>query len=620
MLEGFLKLGLSVPYFDIADAEGNGRIICDCVKKSYSEGTELLIFPELCLCTATCGDLFYNQTLITDCRTALESILNETKDMEIIFVIGLPYEYRGGLYNFSAVIYKGRVLGFVPRRNHDTDLPMSRWFDEWRYEGCTVSHGGHKIPVCSDTTFVCGELRFFIGDGCDEVPEQVNLVIEQTSSLSLLGRERYIRSKAYRDSVDKSCVYAYISAGAYESTGLGLFSGSMAVFENGQSLAEDFENSLESRHVYCDADIEGMNCIKIKDKRCRSSRVCSAIEVNIEPFSNPNYKSLLRKIPKTPFVPKEGFERRLDEIASIQVCSLAGRLKHANVLCPVVGVSGGLDSALTLMVCVCAVKELGQPASQTVGVTMPGMGTTEHTRTAADRLMEALGVTSLEISIKEACMQHYGMVGIPTEDRSTAFENVQARERTQILMSIANVRNGMVIGTCDMSEIALGWATYGGDQMSMYNVNNSIPKSLVRRMVKHFGKKLGVDDDIIRVILNMPVSPELLPAEGNHITQRTEEILGSYDLHDFFIYYFVKYGFSRERIRFLAKKAFDGEYTDEYIDTCLDTFFSRLVSQQFKRSASPDGVKVGSVSVGSFDLVLPSDMSKSAFSRTDNKI
>lgn len=614
MLQGFLRLGVSVPYLDIADAYGNGKIICECVNKAFDEGAELLVFPELCLSTATCGDLFLNRTLISDCRKSLESILNSTKDKEIIFIIGLPYEYRGSLYNFSAVIFRGRVLGFVPRMNYDSDLPMSRWFNEWKYGDCTISFGGSEVPVCAEATFICGELSFFINGENGKVPGCVNLIVDQTASLSLTGRDEYIRAKAYKASADKSCVYVYASAGAYESTGFGLFSGSIAVFENGQSLAEDFDNSLDNKQILCDVDIEGMNCIKNKAKcSVRNCMPASSSEIFIQPFSNPNFKNLSREISKVPFLPKKDFEKRLDKIASIQVFSLAGRLKHANVLCPVVGVSGGLDSALTLMVCVSAMKVLGLPASQTIGVTMPGMGTTGHTKSAADMLMNALGVTPLEISIKDACVQHYGMVGISTDDRSTAFENVQARERTQVLMSIANIKNGIVIGTCDMSEIALGWATYGGDQMSMFNVNNSIPKTLVRKMVGHYGKNLNVPDEIISAILNMPVSPELLPAEGNHITQRTEEILGSYDLHDFFIYYFVKYGFSREKIGFLAKEAFKNDCDEEYIDTCLDTFFTRLVTQQFKRSASPDGVKTGSVSLGRGDLVLPSDMSKSTF-------
>lgn len=615
MLHGFLKLGFSVPYLDIADPIGNGRIICDIVNKSYEQGVELLVFPELCLSLATCSDLFYNRTLTDRCISSLEDILSKTKLLDIICIVGLPYEYRGRLFNFSAVIFKGRVLGFIPRRSAGSDLMFSRWFDIWPYEDCYIDFAGQKVPVGDNMTFVCDSLRFFIGESDGGTPPDVNLVINPSSSLSIVGRNDYIRSSVYKGSVDKSCAYAFISSGACESTGFGLFSGAVAVCENGVMLLESFENSLEDKFLVCDIDIDGMN--RVKNKKASSYDIADrvrSVEVTVEHFSNPNYCCLTRKISATPFVPEHNCEQRFKEIADIQSFSLASRMKHANVLCPVVGVSGGLDSALAVMVCVSAVGILGLPASQVVGVTMPGMGTTSHTKSAAKELMEAMKITSLEISIKDACVQHYNNVGISLDDRSTAFENVQARERTQILMSVANIRNGMVVGTCDMSEIALGWATYGGDQMSMFNVNNSIPKTLVRCMVKFFGEKLSVPESIINSILDMPVSPELLPAEGNHITQRTEEIIGKYDLHDFFIYYFIKYGFTKEKIVFLAKNAFKDIYDEEYIRTCLDTFFSRMVSQQFKRSASPDGIRVGTVSLGRYDLILPSDMSKSTFS------
>ena len=622
MRQGFVKAAAVTPKIKVADTKYNAELILDMMKESTRQGAKIVVFPELCLTGYTCQDLFLQERLLQGAKDALMKLVKESASLDAIFFVGLPFEILGKLYNVAAVFSHGEVLGLVPK----SYLPNYNEFYEARHfvsgaELATevVLPDGSCVPADRDLLFVCEQMpKLRIGvELCEDLwtpnPPSIShalagasVLVNLSASNELTGKDSYRRELVSGQSARLLAGYIYASAGEGESTQDLVFSGHNIIAENGQILAESkrFGHGI----LYSEIDVE-----RLCAQRRRMTTFVTEDQTHTEILFSLKIEEtkLTRFIDPAPFVPtdRQNREKRCDEILMIQAMGLKKRLEHTGANA-VVGISGGLDSTLALLVTVRAFDLCGRDHKGITAVTMPGFGTTDRTYDNAVKLIQSLGAEFVEVDICQSVNVHFSDIGQDPSVHDVTYENSQARERTQILMDIANKKNALVIGTGDLSELALGWATYNGDHMSMYAVNASVPKTLVRHLVRYYAdtcedKQLS---DTLYDVLDTPVSPELLPPEDGKISQKTEDLVGPYELHDFFLYYMLRQGFSPAKIYRLAKIAFAGTYEDAFILKWLKTFCRRFFAQQFKRSCLPDGPKVGSVAVSPRgDLRMPSD-------------
>ena len=614
---GFVKVAAAVPHVQVADCFYNIDKIEDLMREASEKGVQIIAFPELSVTAYTCLDLFAQQTLVNGAEAALIQLINNTADLDILTIVGVPLRTENRLINAAVVFQKGVIRGVVPK----TYLPNYKEFQEQRWftsatelRESTISIGKEEYPLGSRLLFRSGRLSVGI-EICEDlwvpVPpssllamEGANIIFNLSASNELIGKHAYLRSLICQQSARCMAGYVYASSGFGESSTDLVFAGNGIIAENGNLLAESPRFTMEEQLVISEIDIETLQ----NDRQVNTSFMYGASGLLKEKaqavdfqLRTPNGFSLTRPVDPHPFTPSgDALKERCEEIFHIQVAGLAKRLVHTHAQTAVVGISGGLDSTLALLVTVMTFDALKMPREQIIGLTMPGFGTTDRTYTNACDLIRSLGVTLKEISIKEACLQHFHDIGHDPSVHDVTYENSQARERTQLLMDIANRKNGLVIGTGDLSELALGWATYNGDHMSMYGVNGSIPKTLVKYLVEWVANN-KVDNASRLTLLDIvdtPISPELIPADENgNIKQKTEDLVGPYELHDFFLYHFLRFGSHPSKIYFLAQKAFAGIYDNATGKKWLYTFFRRFFQQQFKRSCLPDGPKVGSVSL-----------------------
>lgn len=620
---GFVKVAAVTPKIRVADTAYNADVICEELERAAKQGAKVIVLPELGVTGYTCGDLFLQEKLLRGARDAVSKIADFTADLDAIVFAGLPFEYRGRLYNVAAAIHRGELLGIVPK----TSLPNYNEFYEARHFTPAAKQtvwiewaDGKRVPMGRELLFCCRELpELVIGvEICEDLwmpqPPSIrharngaSLIVNLSASDETTGKDVYRRELVSGQSARLICGYIYASAGEGESTQDVVYSGHNLIAENGHIMAEAARFCNQT--VYAEIDVQ-----RIAAERRRMTTF-EMLEEDYQriPFSlTVEETQLTRTVDPMPFVPKDADSRkkRCEEILAIQSMGLKKRLEHTGCETAVVGISGGLDSTLALLVTVRAFDALGMPHERIKAVTMPGFGTTDRTYDNAVRLIRSLGADFMEVDIKEAVSVHFRDIGQDPSVCDVTYENGQARERTQILMDIANRCGGMVIGTGDLSELALGWATYNGDHMSMYAVNSSVPKTLVRHLVRYYADtcedpELG---EVLSDVLDTPVSPELLPPKEGKISQKTENIVGPYELHDFYLYYMLRHGFSPKKIFYLAKYAFADTYDGETILKWEKVFYRRFFAQQFKRSCLPDGPKVGSVAVSPRgDLRMPSD-------------
>lgn len=598
------------------------------MRQASEKGVQIIAFPELSVTGYTCLDLFAQQTLLNGAEAALLQLVSNTADLDILTIVGVPLRTENRLINAAVVFQKGAIRGVVPK----TYLPNYKEFQEQRWftsatelRESTISIGKEEYPMGSHLLFRSGRLTAGI-EICEDlwvpVPpsslltmEGANIIFNLSASNELIGKHAYLRSLICQQSARCMAGYVYASSGFGESSTDLVFAGNGIIAENGNLLAESPRFTMEEQLVISEIDIETLQ----NDRQVNTSFMYGTSGLPKEKAQVVDFQvripdgfSLTRPVDPHPFTPSgEALKERCEEIFHIQIAGLAKRLVHAHAQTAVVGISGGLDSTLALLVTVMTFDALKMPRGQIIGITMPGFGTTDRTYTNACDLIRSLGVTLKEIPIKEACLQHFRDIDHDPSVHDVTYENSQARERTQLLMDVANQKNGLVIGTGDLSELALGWATYNGDHMSMYGVNGSIPKTLVKYLVEWVANH-KVDDASRLTLLDIvdtPISPELIPADENgNIKQKTEDLVGPYELHDFFLYHFLRFGSYPSKIYFLAQKAFAGIYDNATVKKWLYTFFRRFFQQQFKRSCLPDGPKVGSVSLSPRgDWRMPSD-------------
>ncbi|MCH5194671.1 MAG: NAD(+) synthase [Oscillospiraceae bacterium] len=624
MKDGFIRVAAATPDIKVADCEHNADRIIEMIKQAAENSASVVVLPELCITGYTCGDLFLQKILLDGAMSALDKIIEQTADCDLAAVVGFPYEYKGKLYNCAAVISKGVLYGIVPKKN----IPSYSEFYETRH--FTSWQGGYEVIDCPENPNYAsfGDILFSFADipglvmgveicedlWVSEPPSGrlaalgASLICNLSASDEIIGKGDYRRQLVQSQSARLLCGYVYADAGMGESTQDLIFSGHNLIVENGVVLSES--RKFTTGITYGEIDLH-----RITHERRRMNTFAAVSDDNVgrERLQvMPKDIELTRHFPSMPFVPsdKSDLNNRCEEILTMQATGLAARLRHIGCKNAVIGLSGGLDSTLALIVAVHAFDMLGLDRKGIIAVTMPCFGTTNRTKSNAHSLAEAYGTTLKEINIQKAVRQHFEDIGQSEETLDVTYENGQARERTQVLMDIANQTGGIVIGTGDLSELALGWATYNGDHMSMYGVNASVPKTLVRHLVSYESnhtqdKKLG---SVLEDILATPVSPELLPPSEGEISQKTEDIVGPYELHDFFLYYFVRCGFPPKKILRIAEQSFAGSYEKEEIKKWLTVFIKRFFSQQFKRSCLPDGPKVGSVTLSPRgDWRMPSD-------------
>ncbi len=687
---GFFRVAAGVPRVKVADVEANINEICKLTEQAENEKVSLIAFPELSVTGYTCGDLFGQELLIRKAEDGIRQLKSFSRGKSITIVVGVPVRVNASLYNCAAVIHNGSLRGLVPKIYLPTynEFYESRWFSsgaDFLYgaeksnsriyddaKNCSsaaageeICYAGHKVNIYPNLLFNVGKCTFGI-EICEDLWTPVppsshhalagaEIIVNLSASNEVLMKHQYRKQLASQQSARTISGYVYSSCGYGESTQDVVYAGSSFIYENGSLLSENERFSMSSNLISADIDIDKLKILRQKETTFHSvspdgtrdgeySRTYVTIpagngaETDFE-------KELRRHIDAHPFVPGNTEERdeRCREITDIQVMGLATRLAHINSRTAVIGISGGLDSTLALIVTVLAFDKLGWDRKRIIGITMPGLGTTVRTHSNAADLMSALGVTSMEIPIGKAVAQHFEDIGQDPSVQDVTYENSQARERTQILMDVANKENGIVVGTGDLSELALGWATYNGDHMSMYAVNASIPKTLVKYLVgwaanSHFSDDVLKSDscghsgsdietgrsvhDILMDIIDTPISPELKPADDNgDIAQKTEDLVGPYELHDFFLYNIFRFGYAPSKVFFLARKAFAGVYDNETIMKWLKTFVKRFFAQQFKRSCLPDCPKVGSVSLSPRgDWRMPSDAWRTLFLADLDKI
>ena len=631
MKDGFIKVAAATPKIKVADPAYNTEEILKIIDETEKNGASILVFSELTISGYTCGDLFLQQPLLTECKNQLVRIVKATEDKSMLVVVGCPIVIKQKLYNCAVVISDGSILGIVPKTHlpnysefyelrHFTSgegLEKELWFgEEFGYVDVAVNQlfRCKEIPELVIACEICEDLWVPLPPSTYHAMAGATVICNPSASVETTTKESYRRSLVSNQSARLLAAYIYADAGEGESTQDVVYSGHHIICENGSVLAEAkrFTNEI----VYADIDVQKLAAERRKMTSFPGGQTDEYFEQEFSLEVKEN--KITRTFPKAPFVPDNQDERdkRCDEILSLQSMGLKKRLEHTNCKHAVVGISGGLDSTLAVLVTARAFDLLDIPRENLICVTMPCFGTTDRTYQNAVSLIKELGATLKEVRIEKAVRQHFADIGHDENNHDVTYENSQARERTQILMDMANQYNGMVIGTGDMSELALGWATYNGDHMSMYAVNCSVPKTLVRYLVLYYAettdnKKLS---EVLMDVLDTPVSPELLPPVDGVISQKTEDLVGPYELHDFFLYYMLRFGFPKSKLYRMAKLTFDGVYDDETIKKWLDKFYWRFFSQQFKRSCLPDGPKVGSVAVSPRgDLRMPSDASPTAW-------
>ncbi len=628
---GFVRVGAAVPSLKISNVLENVNTIKNLMKEAEEKGIEITVFPELSLTGYTCGDLFLNESLLDSSIKGLISLKKYSEKINGVFIVGLPIKCDNQLFNCAAVIEKGKILGIVPK----TYIPNYSEFYEKRWFSSSLNKISNSILIdkevipfktnmifekngdkrCSFGIEICEDLWSIYPPSSDILTHGAKMIFNLSASNEIIGKASKRRSLVQNQAEKTISAYIYTSSGINESTTDLVFSGSAFICEKGKILSENERFNFESSLIYNDIDLERIEAMRIKDTSYMGvikdkDKVYDTIY--FKGYKNNN--KLVRKYKASPFVPSNISVRneRCEEILNIEAYALARRLKAIGTNKTVIGISGGLDSTLAFLVIVKAYEILGFSKKGIYGITMPGFGTTNRTHENACNLVKKYGATLKEVNIKEACLVHFKNIGHSPKDHSITYENAQARERTQVLMDYANKVGGIVIGTGDLSELVLGWCTYNGDHMSMYSVNSSIPKTLVKYLVSYFStlEKDGEKKSIINSILETPVSPELLPPSSkDEILHQTESLIGPYILHDFYIYHFLRYGASPEKIKYLALNTFKDSFTKEDITKWLNFFIKRFFTQQFKRSALPDGPKVGSISVSPRgDLRLPSDL------------
>lgn len=625
MKDGYIKVAAVTPKVKVADCPYNTKLVIDEIADAREKNVQLIVFPELVISSYTCGDLFLQGPLLRDAKKGLLEIVEATKGDSMIVVVGVPYVVHQKLYNCAAVIQNGQILGLVPK----THLPNYNEFYEARHftrgskdieiimiDGDLVPFGTNLLFECLDipelviACEICEDLWVPLPPSTNHAMAGATVICNTSASDETTTKENYRRNLVSNQSARLVSAYVYANAGDGESTQDVVYSGHNLICENGSILAESKRFCNET--IYAQIDLQRLS----SERR----RMTTFLDETGEDYFRVKFSMEIRDLPlertypRTPFIPSDRTERdkRCDEILTIQAMGLKKRLEHTHAQSAVIGISGGLDSTLAVLVTARAFDMLGIPRKNMICVTMPCYGTTDRTYTNAVTLIDRLGATLKEINIIKAVEQHFADIGHDPDEHNVVYENSQARERTQILMDLANKYNGMVIGTGDLSELALGWATYNGDHMSMYAVNSSVPKTLVRYLVLYYAETSGDQTlaDVLMDVLDTPVSPELLPPEDGKIAQKTEDLVGPYELHDFFLYYMLRFNFTPGKIYRMALHAFEGEYEETVIKKWLQTFYRRFFAQQFKRSCLPDGPKVGSVTLSPRgDWRMPSDAS-----------
>lgn len=630
MKDGFLKVSTVTPDLKVADCIYNAEQIIRCLNKETKQGSKLIVFPELCITGYTCGELFLQDALLEGALDGLDKIRKATEGLGALVIVGLPLLHQARLYNVAAILSEGEVLGLVPKSFIPT---YSEFYEGRHFAAAPEENTVHDLPFADEVVFgakqifsceelpdlkvaveICEDLWMPIPPSCYHAMAGALVLVNLSASDETTGKIAYRKQLVQSQSARTLSAYLYAAAGEGESTTDLVFSGHNLIVENGAMLAESkrFKNGSLSTEI---------DLCYLRNERRRMTTVPLYADPEAEGYDFHSFSigaktetTLTRTYEAKPFVPdkKQDRETRCNEILNIQSAGLKKRLSHTGCQTAVIGLSGGLDSTLALLVTVRAFDALSIPRENIIGVTMPCFGTTSRTYDNAIFLSKQLGITCREIHIEEAVKIHFRDIGHEIANQDITYENGQARERTQILMDIANQENGMVIGTGDMSELALGWATYNGDHMSMYGVNCSVPKTLVRYLVLYYADTCGKDElkKVLYDILDTPVSPELLPPKDGEISQKTEDIVGPYELHDFFLYYVMRFGYMPSKIYRLAVYTFEGVYTKDVIYKWIQTFYRRFFSQQFKRSCLPDGPKVGSVALSPRgDWRMPSDAS-----------
>ena len=630
---GYIKVGAFVNKLHLGNPKENAKEIIKGLTEGIKKEVAILLTPELSLTGYTCGDMFLQDKLLKESLNALEEIKETTKDKDIIVLVGIPLEIDNELYNCATVLENGKILGVIPK----TFIPNYNEFYEARWFSSSKNLKRNKINLLGEEVAVSTNLLFreneicFAVEICEDLwtvspPSNshaqagANIIFNLSSSNEGIGKHEYRKNLVSMQSAKTISAYIYASSGPGESSSDILFGGASMIYENGSLLAENKRFTFENNLITADIDIKKLQNDRLKNKSYMANAKLE--EYLTVPVFLKDSKKLERVYKEYPFVPSNILERkkRSEEILDIASTALAIRLMTLNYPKCVIGMSGGLDSTLAFLIIIRALKKLNRDATDILGITMPGFGTTSRTYDNACNLVKEYGGVLKEISIKEACLVHLKDIGLDENDRSVAYENAQARERTQILMDVANKENGIVIGTGDLSELALGWCTYNGDHMSMYAVNSSIPKTLVRYLVEYVKEEeTGKKKEILEDILNTPISPELLPPDklGNML-QKTESTIGPYVLHDFFLYHFLRYGAEPKKLLYIAINTFKDTFTKEEIKKWLKVFLNRFFTQQFKRNCIPDGVKVGSISLSPRgDLRMPSDMDKTIWTELD---
>ncbi len=620
-MQGFIRVAAAVPEVRVSDIEANTREIIALMQEAEERDVAITLFPELSLTAYTCGDLFFQDTLHCALDKMLRMLLAETRSLQTLAIVGAPLWHQGRLYNCAVVLQRGKILGVVPKSflaNHK-EFYEKRWFHSGMdLTNETIHLCGDDVPFGVDLIFgkkirfgieICEDLWSVVPPSSLQAINGAVILCNLSASNELVSKAVYRRELVTHQSARTVSAYLYASAGVHESTSDLIYSGDAMIAENGTLLARSERYQREKSLITADIDTQKLTYYRLVETSYADTRTTPFRIVPTFPFKQ--ITQVKRKFDPHPFVPKnEAMQREIcEDIFMMQASGLAKRLEFIGDTKPVIGISGGLDSTLALLVAVRAMRLLQRDVSEIVAVTMPGFGTTSRTYNNALKLCELLGVTLREIDIRPVVMQHFKDIGHDPDRHDVVYENAQARERTQILFDLANEVKGIVIGTGDLSEIALGFATYGGDHLSMYGVNASIPKTLVRYIIDHVATDEGGEvAEVLEDIIETPVSPELLPEEEDQIVQKTEEIVGPYELHDFFLYHFIKYGAMPSKILMIAQIAFEGKYDKETIKKWLILFLKRFFANQFKRNAMPDSVKVGSIALSPRgDWRMPSD-------------
>lgn len=623
MNHGFIRVAAAIPPVLVADCRFNVKMMFEQMEQAAAQQVAVICFPELSVSSYSCADLFFQEQLLQDAEKALNKLLLRSFSIDIVAIVGMPLRVENQLFNTAVVIQSGRILGVVPK----THLPNNNEFYEKRWfagaaaaKTDTATLCGSEVPFGTALLFgtdfrfgieICEDLWVPVPPGTAHCRAGADIIFNLSASNELIGKHAYLRQLIEQQSARCNSAYVYASAGFGESSTDLVYAGNAIIAENGKIVAASERFSFESQLIISEVDIEMLRHERLKNSNYYQGDNGNTYRRIAFDTNEVIYETLQRSIARHPFVPSESNKQaHCEEIFSIQVGGLAKRWKHTGAETMVIGISGGLDSTLALLVAVFTADKLGFDRRRVVGITMPGFGTTDRTYRNAVQLMTSLGITQHEISIVAASEQHFRDIGHDSSVHDVTYENTQARERTQILMDMANKTNGLVVGTGDLSELALGWATYNGDHMSMYGVNSGVPKTLVRYLVSWAANNFDTATrQILEDVLNTPVSPELLPLDDTgNMAQKTEHLIGPYELHDFYLYYMVRFGFTPAKILYLAQLAFGDDYDSDTLSKWLKVFLKRFQSQQFKRSCMPDGPKVGSINLSPRgDWRMPSD-------------